>query len=86
MYKRDVFSPTFLQTVSEEKEKTAAELQERERLAKQLEEEKENLEKTTTDLKGDLMVSRDYVNFVNFLRCVFPPYPDNLVNVSVQCR
>ena len=46
----------FLQTVSEEKDKAAAELEERERLAKQLEEEKKNLEEATTNLKGDLMV------------------------------
>ena len=44
--------------MSEEKEKTVAELEERERLAKQLEEEKKNLEEATTNLKGNLMVSR----------------------------
>lgn len=49
--------------MSEEKEKTAAELQERERLAKQLEEEKKNLEEATSHLKGDLMVSR--VNLIS---------------------
>ena len=47
-----------LQTVSEEKEKAAAELEERERLAKQLEAEKKNLEEATTNLKGNLMVRR----------------------------
>ena len=45
-----------MQTVSEEKEKTAAELEERERIAKQLEEEKKRLEEKTTHLEGDLLV------------------------------
>ena len=44
--------------MSEEKDKTAAELEERERLAKQLEEEKKSLEEATSNLKGDLMVSQ----------------------------
>ena len=47
-----------LQTVSEEKEKTAAELEERAKLAQQLEEEKKELEMKTSDLQGNLMVYR----------------------------
>ena len=48
---------SYLQNVSKEKELTAAQLAEREALAKQLEEEKKHLEEETTHLKGDLMVS-----------------------------
>ena len=47
--------------MSEEKEKTAAELEERERLAKQLEVEKKSLEEATTNLKGNLMVRQGAV-------------------------
>ncbi len=51
-------SKFFLQTVSEQKEKTDAELEERARLAQQLEEEKKQLEEKTTHLEGDLLVSK----------------------------
>lgn len=44
--------------MSKEQEKTAAELQERQRMAKELEEEKKKLEDVTTNLKGDLTVSQ----------------------------
>ena len=43
--------------MSKEKELTAAQLAEREALARQLEEEKKHLVEETTHLKGDLMVS-----------------------------
>jgi len=43
--------------VSEEKEKTAAELQERERIAQELEQEKKQLEDVTSNLQGNLTVS-----------------------------
>lgn len=46
-----------LQSVSEEKEKTAAELEERARLTQLLEEEKKQLEEKTTNLEGNLSVS-----------------------------
>ena len=42
------------QSVSEEKEKTAAELEDRGRLAQQLQEEKKHLEDATSGLMGDL--------------------------------
>ena len=44
------------QTLSEEKAMAAAALEERERIAKQLEEEKRRLEMTTTELKSGLEV------------------------------
>jgi transposase-like protein len=43
--------------VSKEKEQTTVELQERERLARELEEEKQQLEEATTHLKAGLIVS-----------------------------
>ena len=46
-----------LQTVSKEKEQTTVELQERERLAMDMEEEKHQLEEATTHLKAGLIVS-----------------------------
>ena len=51
----------YLQTVSEEKEKAAAELEERAKLAQRLEEEKKQLEAKTTDLEGDLLVSTIFI-------------------------
>lgn len=44
--------------MSEEKAKTAAELEEQERLAQLLEEEKKQLEEKTSHLEGDLLVSQ----------------------------
>ncbi len=51
----------FLQSVAEEQEKTAAELQDRERVAKELKEEKKELENVTSNLKGDLSVSHSLI-------------------------
>ena len=45
------------QSLAKEKELTSAQLLERERLTKKLEEEKKSLEEVTSHLKGDLMVS-----------------------------
>ena len=47
------------QSITTEKELTTAQLKERERLTKQLEEEKKTLEEATSHLKGDLMVRLD---------------------------
>ena len=49
-----------LQTVSEEKEQTTVKLQEREKLARELEEEKQQLEEATSHLKAGLIVSVHY--------------------------
>ena len=45
--------------MSEEKAKTKAELEERAKITQQLEEEKKQLEEKTTNLEGDLLVSRE---------------------------
>ena len=47
------------QSISKEKELTAAQLAEREELAKKLEEENKHLEEETSHLKGDLLVSAE---------------------------
>ena len=47
-----------LKTVSEEKEMTKAELEERDQAAIRLEMEKKKLEETTSTLMGDLTVSK----------------------------
>ena len=46
-----------LQDISKKSKETAAQLEEGEGLAQQLEEEKKTLEEATSHLKGDLMVS-----------------------------
>ena len=51
-----IFPIVWMQNLSKEKDLTAAQLAEREELARKLEQEKKTLEEQTSHLKGDLMV------------------------------
>lgn len=63
------------QTVSEEREKTAVELEERAKLAQQLEEQKKQLEEKTTNLEGDLLVNTFILPSPFSLPLPFSPSP-----------
>lgn len=74
-----------MQSVSKEKELTAAQLAEREAMAKKLEEEKKHLEQETSHLKDDLMVGDDTDIHTEFLT-ISPILPSFLQSLEEQSK